>query len=110
MFVQEDRDFAALLRPLAADTPVYAVPEHVLAAISQVKAPQGVAAVVRQPMRRALDTLGERLVLLENVQDPGNVGTILRTLDAAGFDGCVLTPGCADPFSPKCLRQCPMPG
>ena len=45
-----------------------------------------------------------RAVLLENVQDPGNVGTILRTADAAGFTACVLTPGCADPFSPKALR------
>jgi len=41
---------------------------------------------------------------LENVQDPGNVGTVLRTLDAAGFDGCVFTPGCADPYGPKTLR------
>ena len=43
-------------------------------------------------------------MLLENVQDPGNVGTILRTLDAAGFDGCILTPGCADAYAPKTLR------
>ncbi len=48
--------------------------------------------------------LGEKLVLLEAVQDPGNVGTILRTMDAAGFHGAVLAPGCADPFSPKALR------
>lgn len=32
------------------------------------------------------------------------MGTVLRTLDAAGFDGCILTPGCADPFGPKALR------
>ena len=48
--------------------------------------------------------LGDRLVLLENVQDPGNVGTILRTMDAAGFSGAILTPGCADPYAPKALR------
>ncbi len=82
----------------------YAVPEHVLAAISQVKAPQGIAAVCGLPESRPLAEMGRRLVLLENVQDPGNVGTVLRTLDAAGLDGCVLAPGCADPFGPKALR------
>ena len=80
------------------------MPAHVLAAISQVKTPQGVAAVCAMPPSLAPEALGERLILLENVQDPGNVGTVLRTLDAAGFDGCILTPGCADPFGPKALR------
>ena len=56
------------------------------------------------PESRPLEGMGNRLVLLENVQDPGNVGTILRTLDAAGFDGCILTEGCADLWSPKTLR------
>jgi len=83
---------------------VYAVPEHVLAAISQVKTPQGIAAVCDLPAQRALEEMGDKLILLENVQDPGNVGTVLRTLDAAGFDGCIFTHGCADPFGPKTLR------
>lgn len=95
--------FAPLLIA-ATNATVYSVPEHVLAAISQVKTPQGIVAIVKVPKRTTLDALGNRVVLLENVQDPGNVGTILRTADAAGFDACVLTPGCADPFSPKALR------
>ncbi len=90
----------ALLPPAT----VYAMPPHVLAALSQVKTPQGVAAMVRKPAAAALAALGPRVVLLENVQDPGNVGTVLRTADAAGFTGCILTDGCADPFSPKTLR------
>ena len=48
--------------------------------------------------------LGDKLVLMEAVQDPGNVGTILRTMDAAGFDGAILSTGCADPYAPKALR------
>jgi len=87
-----------------AQCEVYAVPEHVLASISQVKTPQGIAAVCRLPEPRSLAEMGDKLILLENVQDPGNVGTVLRTLDAAGFDGCVFTPGCADPYGPKTLR------
>ena len=104
VFVDEKRvdQYAQLLEKAQGD--VYAVPEHVLAAISQVKTPQGIAAVCALPKARDLSAMGKKLVLLENVQDPGNVGTILRTLDAAGFDGCVLTPGCADPYGPKTLR------
>lgn len=47
---------------------------------------------------------GGRLLVLDGVQDPGNVGTIWRTADAFGADGLVLLPGCADPWSPKVVR------
>ena len=104
LFVDEKRldSYAHLLNK--AQCEVYAVPEHVLAAISQVKTPQGIAAVCELPEARSLADMGDKLILLENVQDPGNVGTVLRTLDAAGFDGCIFTPGCADPYGPKTLR------
>ena len=106
LFVEDAREaaFAALLAPAPAGAPVYRVPARVLAALSTVKTPQGIAATLRIPQAPALENMGRRLVLLENVQDPGNVGTVLRTLEAAGFDGCLITPGCADPFSPKGLR------
>ena len=104
VFVDEKRadGFARLLEKAQGE--VYAVPEHVLAAISQVKTPQGIAAVCGLPEPKGLADMGDKLILLENVQDPGNVGTVLRTLDAAGFDGCIFTPGCADPYGPKTLR------
>jgi TrmH family RNA methyltransferase len=47
---------------------------------------------------------GCRIVAMDGVQDPGNVGTIIRTADAAGFDGVLLSTQCADVFSPKVLR------
>lgn len=47
---------------------------------------------------------GRRYVVLDGVQDPGNVGTVLRTLDAFDADGLLLTGGCADPFGPKTVR------
>lgn len=81
--------------------PVYELPAHVLAAVCDTKTPQGIAAVVRMKEQSAL---GKHIVVLDGVQDPGNVGTIIRTADAAGLDGVLLTNQCADVFSPKVLR------
>ena len=86
---------------LPEHVPVYVLPEHVLAAVCDTKTPQGVAAVVRMTNSASL---GSRLVALDGVQDPGNVGTIIRTADAAGLDGVLLSAQCADAFSPKVLR------
>ena len=86
---------------LPAGVPLVTMPPHVLAAVCDTKTPQGIAAVVRLQDAPAL---GQRLVVLDGVQDPGNVGTILRTADAAGFDGVLLSQQCADVFSPKVLR------
>lgn len=106
LFVDDARaeGYAALLAQAPEGAKCYAVPSRVLEALSQVKTPQGIGAVCAMPADTPLDKQRGRLMLLENVQDPGNVGTILRTLDAAGFAGCVLTRGCADPCAPKTLR------
>lgn len=81
--------------------PVYLLPPHVLAAVCDTKTPQGIAAVVRICQQTAL---GKHIVVLDGVQDPGNVGTIIRTADAAGMSGVLLSTQCADVFSPKVLR------
>ncbi len=86
---------------LPVHLPVYAMPAHVLAAVCDTKTPQGIAAVVRMA---DVAPKGGRLVAMDGVQDPGNVGTIIRTADAAGFDGVLLSQQCADVFSPKVLR------
>lgn len=106
LFVDDERydTYASLIALLPDTGMLYRVPAKVLEAVSQVKTPQGIAAICAMPETMPLESQQGRLVLLENVQDPGNVGTILRTLDAAGFDGCILTPGCADPYAPKTLR------
>lgn len=81
--------------------PLVRVPAHVLAAVCDTKTPQGVAAVMRL---RSDPVRGRRLAALDGVQDPGNVGTILRTADALGLEGVLLSADCADPYSPKVLR------
>lgn len=87
--------------PDGLSMPVYELPAHVLAAVCDTKTPQGIAAVVRMKEQSAL---GKHIVALDGVQDPGNVGTIIRTADAAGLDGVLLSNQCADVFSPKVLR------
>lgn len=83
--------------------------ENQLHYISSTKTPQGTLAVVRLPMDAYADQLpvrtGDRILLLEDVQDPGNVGTLIRTAVAFGFDGAIFTEHCADPFSPKCVQS-----
>lgn len=72
-------------------------------AIEQAPSSTGVMALASIPGEPAIATTGLCL-LLENLQDPGNVGTILRTAAAAGVNQVWLTPGCADIWSPKVLR------
>jgi len=77
--------------------------------ISTSRTPQGILAVVRLPMETYSASLppecGPKVLLLEDVQDPGNVGTLVRTAAAFGFTGIILTDKCADPFSPKCVQS-----
>ena len=73
-------------------------------AACDTKTPQGVCASFTMPRRTSVPGGARRLVALDGVQDPGNLGTIWRTADAAGFDALLLGAGCADPWSPKVQR------
>ncbi len=92
-----------------ADKPFYKAPmpsitlsDDVFERVSGEKTPQGVLAVVRMP-RRALAPPQKSCLLLDGVSDPGNLGTIIRTANAAGY-GEIYLLGCADPYSPKAVR------
>ena len=81
------------------------VPREVMASVSPMKTPQGVVFTCRIPHRELPATLpGTRYMVLDGVQDPGNVGTVLRTADAFECDGLILLTGCADPYGPKTVR------
>ncbi len=84
------------------------VSEDVFDMLSETRATQGVIGLFERPQARAADILARRdtiAIALDGVQDPGNVGTIVRL--AAAFDaaGVLLLPGSADPFGPKAIRS-----
>ena len=72
------------------------------------RTPQGSMAVVNMPADIYSDYLpedaGNKILLLEDIQDPGNVGTLIRTAAAFDFSGVIMTENCADPLSPKCVQ------
>lgn len=76
--------------------------------MSDTKSPQGVLAVVRQSEYQAEELMNEpdvHLLVLDNLQDPGNLGTIFRTAEAAGVNGVFLSRDCADIYNPKTVRS-----
>lgn len=83
---------------------IYYLSSHVMEAVCDAKTPQGVVAVCSYPEELPKESLGDLLVALDGVQDPGNVGTIIRTMDAAGFHGLLMDEKTADPYSPKAMR------
>ncbi|MCR5236548.1 MAG: RNA methyltransferase [Lachnospiraceae bacterium] len=74
--------------------------------LADTKHPQGILAVARQRTYSLKDMMGGDLyVILETIQDPGNLGTIIRTAEAAGVAGVIMNKGCADIYSPKVVRS-----
>jgi TrmH family RNA methyltransferase len=74
--------------------------------LSDVETHQGVIAMIEAPVfdRNWWSQREPFILVLDGLQDPGNVGTLFRTAEAAGVSGVFLTRGCADPLSPKALR------
>jgi len=97
----------AVLATLGLDTTPHEVSEHVFRALSDRTEPQGIAAIADRPHTRLVDMSPSAdgvLLALEDIRDPGNLGTVIRTADAAGADGVVVIGRCVDPYDPKVVR------
>ncbi|HEU5141293.1 MAG TPA: RNA methyltransferase, partial [Bacillales bacterium] len=81
------------------DIPLYAVTTSVLKEISETQNPQGIAAVCRKRESSFSVEPDGKYLCIDAVQDPGNVGTMIRTADAAGLTAVILGEGCADPYN-----------
>lgn len=103
-FIEEGHELmAAVLEGSGAK--VYTVKRTVMETLTLTETPQWVCATVRTPAIDLPEYYHEGLIVaLDAVQDPGNLGTILRTADAMGAAGLLLGSGCADPYAPKPLR------
>ncbi|MFA7068521.1 MAG: RNA methyltransferase [Acidaminococcaceae bacterium] len=90
----------------SSNVPCYHVSQAIIERLTDTKTPQGIVAVVKMQNTTITDLAGLSglLLVLDEVRDPGNVGTIIRTADAAGACGVVLLQDCADVYSPKVVR------
>ncbi len=94
------------LKPLLEScTDTYITSDKAMAAACDTQTPQGVVCVIKTLDNNIdLDTINNKYILAENVQDPSNLGTILRTADALGLSGVIMTKDCCDIYSPKVCR------
>lgn len=87
----------------------YIVAAQLFDKLAQTETSQGILAVVRKPQLTAEDLAshiqkGDNIVVLDRLQDPGNIGTIIRTAEGAGYKGVITVKGTGDVFSPKTIR------
>lgn len=89
----------------AGSTPITLVTEEISNSLSETEAPQGIYAVCRQTQSDAGLHEAKTFLLIDAVQDPGNLGTMIRTADAAGIDAVIVGRGSVDLYNSKVLRS-----
>jgi TrmH family RNA methyltransferase len=99
----EDPEIARLIERAAAARATL-LSDALFKSLSTVEAPTGVVAIVKTPVGASVPADAPLVLFLENIQDPGNVGTLLRSAAAAGAGHVLLSPTCAFAWSPKVLR------
>ena len=81
------------------------VPQNIFKMISDVESPQGILAVIKKSNHSSLQYNENIIVALDDIQDPGNLGTILRTVDSVGLKQILISKGTTDAYSPKVVRS-----
>lgn len=108
LYVSEEFEAGGQYAELLRDRHYECVSNKVFREMSDTQTPQGILAVVRQrhsTLAEMLERTPAHLLLLEDIQDPGNMGTMLRTAEGAGITGIVLSKGCVDIYNPKVIRS-----
>lgn len=105
--IEDARTREVLEQAAAENVRLICVAENVMKKIADTETPQGIIAICRmeQPSLDELLASGKMLLVLDRVGDPGNIGTMLRTGDAAGIGGLILLKGSADIYAPKTVRS-----
>lgn len=98
-----DREVATLLQKFPG-VPLTQLDDHLFGELSELKTPSGILALIALPGPAVSAAQSSFCLLLEDIQDPGNLGSMLRSAAAAGCDAVFLSKGCADAWSPKVLR------
>ena len=98
-----DAEISALIER-ADGVPITQLDDKLFAELSELKTPTGILALIDLPQPAGTIADSRFALLLEDIQDPGNLGSMLRSAAAAGCDAVFLSTGCADAWSPKVLR------
>ncbi len=87
------------------DIPVTMITNEIMLSLSDTETPQGILAICHSQQIASEKVTGTKYLLIDAVQDPGNLGTMIRTADAAGVDAVIVGEGSVDAYNPKVLRS-----
>lgn len=104
LLLEEGKEHPAGLIGIHENIHVINVSKAVMKKIADTETPQGIAAIVKMKKEIFIPQEPFLVLLLDRIQDPGNLGTLIRTADAAGFHGVALGEGCVDPYNGKAIR------
>lgn len=103
--LQQPRIADLIQKSLGFTIPVFIASDRLFKSLSDEKSPQGILLALAKKSPPAIESMSTRLVLAcDNVQDPGNLGTILRSAEWFGVRDILLSAGCVDPYNPKVVR------
>ncbi len=101
IFVNQDREEE--LQDSLSNLDYYVLPKNLFCELSSQENSQGIIAVFSIPESKIITT--DNIIAVDKIQDPGNMGTIIRTADAAGYKDIILIEGCVDIYNEKCVRS-----
>ena len=89
-----------------SDIPLYQLPDKLFAGLSSTDTPPGIICTIKIEKNKVFTPKPDGLyIYLDHISDPGNMGTIIRTADAAGFNGVLISPGSVELYNPKTVRS-----